>query len=471
MRRLRRTKILATVGPSSGTPERLAALFDAGVDAFRLNFSHGEHADHAAAHAAIRALEVTKGRPIAILADLQGPKHRLGVFKDGAVELEAGAMFRVDLDETPGDATRATLPHPEMFAAFEPGVQLLVDDGRMRFEVVRCGADFADLRSIVAGPLSNRKGVNLPGKILPVPALTDKDIIDLDFAMKLGVDWVAQSFVQGPEDVAELRRLVAGRAGVMAKIEKPSAVTRIEEILDHCDGIMVARGDLGVEAPPEDVPIMQKALVRIARYAGKPVVVATQMLDSMITRPAPTRAEATDVAGAVFDGADAVMLSGETAAGAYPLEAVQMMNRIIERTESADIYAEALTAMRHAPDATSADAITASARLTAETIQAAVVVSYTQSGSTALRMARERPIHHLLTMTPILERARRLSLVWGLHCVHTDGEPDTIEDMSERACRVAREEGFAEPGSRIVITAGLPFGTPGATNLLRIALA
>lgn len=470
MRRQRRTKILATVGPASRAPETLRALFLAGVDVFRLNFSHGVHADHAATHAAIRALEHETGRPIGVLADLQGPKHRLGVFADGSVTLAAGATFRVDLDAAPGDATRACLPHSEMFAAIEPGVLLLVDDGRMRFEVVESAPDHAVLKALVGGTLSDRKGVNLPGRVLPVPALTAKDLEDLTFALNLGVDWVAQSFVQAPEDVAELRRLAAGRAGVMAKIEKPSAFERIDEILDHCDGIMIARGDLGVEAPPEEVPIMQKALVRAARDAGKPVVVATQMLDSMITRPAPTRAEASDVATAVFDGADAVMLSGETAAGDYPLLAVEMMNRIIEHTENADIYEAALVAMRYAPDATSADAITGAARLAADTIKAAAVVSYTQSGSTALRIARERPIEPMLALTPILERARRLSLVWGLHCVHTDGEPDSIENMTERACNAAREEGFAERGSRVVITAGLPFGTPGATNVLRIAL-
>ena len=337
MRRHRRTKILATVGPASRSPEMLAALFDAGVDVFRLNFSHGVHADHAASHEAIRALEDAVGRPIAILADLQGPKHRLGVFAEDTVTLEKGDAITVDLDAAPGDARRVALPHPEIFAALEPGALILVDDGRMRFEVVEVGEASAVLKAQTAGSLSDRKGVNVPGRVLRVPALTDKDHADLNFALKLGVDWIAQSFVQAPEDVAELTRLVAGRAGVMAKIEKPSAYERIFEILDYCDGIMVARGDLGVEAPPEDVPIMQKTLVRAARDAGKPVVVATQMLDSMITRPAPTRAEASDVATAVFDGADAVMLSGETAAGSYPVDAAAMMNRILEHTEQSDI--------------------------------------------------------------------------------------------------------------------------------------
>jgi pyruvate kinase len=471
MRRQRRTKILATVGPASRSPNMLASLFQAGVDVFRLNFSHGVHEDHAAAYAAIRGLEARVDRPIGILADLQGPKHRIGVFKNGPVELEKGDEIRVDLDPAPGDKTRVSLPHPEIYAALEPGALLLVDDGRMRFEVVECDAQSAVLRALVTGVLSDRKGVNLPNRTLPVSALTDKDHADLNFALKLGVDWVAQSFVQAPQDVAELRRLVSGRAGVMAKIEKPAAYARIAEILDHCDGIMVARGDLGVEAPPEDVPIMQKKLVRAARDAGKPVVVATQMLESMIQRPAPTRAEASDVATAVFDGADAVMLSAETASGSYPVEAAEMMNRILEHTERADVYAAWLETVRDEPESTAADAITHAARLAADTIRAAVIVTYTHSGSTAIRMSRERPLTPLMALTPDVERARRLSLAWGLHCVRADDQPHSMEEMTEWACDFARREAFAAAGERVVITAGLPFGTAGTTNLLRIARA
>jgi pyruvate kinase len=471
MRRQRRTKILATIGPASRSPNMLSALFEAGVDAFRLNFSHGSHDDHAAAYAAIRGLETRVGRPIGVLADLQGPKHRVGAFKNGPVQMEKGQEIRFDLSPEPGDEKRVGLPHPEIFAAIGPGALLLVDDGRMRFEVVESGPDWAVVRAQVAGALSDRKGVNIPNRMLAVSALTPKDHADLNFALKLGADWIAQSFVQGPEDVAELRRLVQGRAGVMAKIEKPSAFTRIAEILDHCDGIMVARGDLGVEAPPEDVPIMQKTLVRAARDAGKPVVVATQMLDSMMSRPAPTRAEASDVATAVFDGADAVMLSGETAAGSYPLEAVEMMNRILEHTERADLYASWLDVGREEPEATASDAITHAARLAADTVKAAVIVTYTHSGSTAIRMSRERPFTPLLALTPSIERARRMSLAWGLHCVHTDDTPHSIEDVTEWAAEIAKREEFAAPGARLVITAGLPFGTPGTTNLLRIARA
>jgi pyruvate kinase len=471
MRRQRRTKIIATIGPASRSPNMIGALFEAGVDVFRLNFSHGAHDDHAAAYAAIRGLETRVDRPIGVLADLQGPKHRVGAFKNGPVQLDKGDEIRVDLDPAPGNEIRVGLPHPEIFAALEPGAVLLVDDGRLRFEVVACGADWATLKAQVAGTLSDRKGVNLPNRTLPVAALTDKDHADLNFALKLGVDWIAQSFVQSPQDVAELRRLVAGRAGVMAKIEKPAAYDRIDEIMDQCDGVMVARGDLGVEAPPEDVPIMQKTLVRAARDAGKPVVVATQMLDSMITRPAPTRAEASDVATAVFDGADAVMLSGETAAGSYPVESVEMMNRILEHTERADMYVLGLGAGRYEPESTASDAITNAARLAAETVRAAVIVTYTHSGSTAIRMSRERPVTPLMALTPSLERARRMSLAWGLHCVRTDDTPHSMEEMSEWACDYARREGFADSGQRIVITAGLPFGTPGTTNLLRIARA
>jgi pyruvate kinase len=471
MRRQRRTKILATIGPASRSPNMLSALFEAGVDVFRLNFSHGVHDDHAAAYGAIRDLERRVERPIGILADLQGPKHRVGVFKDGQVELEKGDMIRVDLDPAPGDKTRVSLPHPEIFAALEPGALLLVDDGRLRFRVVRCDSVSADLEALVPGVLSNRKGVNLPNRTLPVSALTEKDHVDLAFALKLGVDWVAQSFVQAPQDVAELRKLVQGRAGVMAKIEKPAAYQRIDEILDHCDGVMVARGDLGVEAPPEDVPIMQKKLVRKARDAGKPVVVATQMLDSMMTRPTPTRAEASDVATAVFDGADAVMLSGETASGQFPVEAAEMMNRILEHTERADTYSSWLGTMHNEPEATAADAITHSARLAAETVRAAVIVTYTHSGSTAIRMSRERPLTPLMALTPSLDRARRLSLAWGLHCVKTADTPHSMEDVVDWACDYARREKFAAGGERVVITAGLPFGKPGTTNLLRIARA
>jgi len=468
MRRQRRTKIVATLGPASGTAEMVDALFRAGADVFRLNFSHGTHDDHKRVYDIIRAVEADHGRPIAVLADLQGPKLRLGTFADGPITLEEGDPFRLDLDETPGDQTRAPLLHPEIFAAIEPGALLLVDDGKMRLRVERCDADHAETVAETAGTLSDRKGVNVPGTVLPISALTEKDRRDLTYALKLGADWVAQSFVQRPEDVAELRKLIGGKAAIMVKLEKPAAIDRLAEIIDLCDGMMVARGDLGVELPPEDVPVLQKEIVHRCRVAGKPVVVATQMLESMIHVPTPTRAEASDVATAVYDGADAVMLSAESAAGDYPVEAVAMMNRIVERVEHASNYRHLLQADHANPEATASDAITAAAHLVATTVSAVAIVTYTTSGSTALRASRERPPVDILGLTPNPATARRLVMAWGVHCIETE-DATGVTDMVGKACRLAKDEGFAAPGDILVITAGVPFGTPGATNLLRIA--
>jgi pyruvate kinase len=469
MRRQRSAKIVATLGPASGAPETIAALFAAGVDVFRLNFSHGERGDHEKRLKTIRALEHEVGRPIAIMADLQGPKLRLGTFAKGKVALKLGQGFRLDLAATPGDATRAPLPHPEIFAALAPGTEILLDDGRVRLHVEKHGKDFAETRVVAGSELSDRKGVNLPGVVLPLSALTSKDRSDLAFALDLGVDWIAQSFVQGPDDVAEAKKLVAGRAGVLVKLEKPAAVARLHEIVDLADAVMVARGDLGVEMPPEDVPPLQKEIVQVCRRAGKPVVVATQMLESMVNAAVPTRAEASDVATAIYEGADAVMLSAETASGSYPLEAVTMMDRIIRRVQADRLYSAGLHAeMLALPEHTSPDAISAAARQVAETVGAAAIVSYTTSGATALRAARERPAVPTLALTARLDTARRLAIVWGLHCVHT-ADVHRFGDMIQKATRMARREGFAEKGARIVITAGIPFGTPGATNVLHIA--
>ncbi len=471
MRRHRLTKIIATVGPACRSPDMLAALFEAGVDVFRLNFSHGSHEDHAEAHGWIRGLETQFARPVCILADLQGPKHRVGKFAEGSAPIEQGQTFVLDSDEAPGDSQRVKLPHPHLFEALEPGGVLLVDDGKLRFEIKEVGEGRAVLEAVVSGVISDRKGVNIPGRVIPGSALTEKDHKDLQFALELGVDWIAQSFVQTPADVAELRKLVAGRAGIMAKIEKPAAVDSFEAILDYCDGIMVARGDLGVECPLEDVPLIQKSLIRQCRLSGKPVVVATQMLDSMMTRPMPTRAEGSDVAGAVFDGADAVMLSGETAAGDYPVLAVEMMNKIVARTEGSDIYQDQLALWRPEHEANAADAVTAAARVAAETLNAKIIVTYTHSGSTALRMARERPGAPLMALTPSQERARRLCVVWGMHSEYAEQEPDGLQEMTEEACARAKSVGFAQPGDRIVVTAGYPFGVPGTTNIMRVAYA
>jgi pyruvate kinase len=456
MRRLRSAKIVATVGPATNSPEKLEALFRAGVDLFRLNFSHGTQEDHRAVYERIRSLEKGVGRPIGIMADLQGPKLRVGVFANKKVKLETGRSFRLDLDATPGDANRAPLPHPEIFAAIEPGTQLLLDDGNIRLTVERCGKDFAETTVVNGGEISDRKGVNVPNAVLPLSALTQKD----RFAL---------SFVQRPEDVAEARKLIAGRASVLVKLEKPSAITRLDEILDLAEAAMVARGDLGVEMPPEDVPPLQRQIIHACRLAGKPVIVATQMLESMVRNPVPTRAEASDVATAIYEGADAVMLSAETAAGLYPVEAVTMMDRIICRVQADPIYFPGLQAAgTAAAEQSPSDAISAAASQIAHTVGAAAILSYTTSGATALRMARERADRPILALTSNLRTARRLAIAWGLHCVHTH-DVRNFNEMVQHATSAARREGFADKGQRVVITAGVPFGTPGATNVLRVA--
>jgi pyruvate kinase len=468
MRRQRSAKIVATLGPASSSPERIRALFDAGVDVFRLNFSHGTHREHAARFTAIRRVEAEVGRPIGILADLQGPKLRLGTFAEGKIELCAGAHFRLDLDRDKGDATCASLPHPEIFEALEPGTELLLDDGKVRLRTESCGKGFAETLCLVGGTLSDRKGVNVPNAVLPLSAITEKDRADLAFALDRGADWIAFSFVQRPADVAEGRKLVAGRAGIMVKLEKPSAIRHLFEIIELADGLMVARGDLGVEMPPEDVPSLQKRIVHACRGAGKPVIVATQMLDSMILSPTPTRAEASDVATAVYEGADALMLSAETAVGQYSIEAVAMMNRIACRVQQDPLYYPGLGGIRIEHEHTGSDAISAAACQVAGMVGAAAIVSYTTSGATALRAARERPAAPLVVLTSSLETARRLALLWGAHCVHTS-DVENFGDMVEKAARIARREEIAQKGERIVVTAGVPFGTPGATNVLRIA--
>ena len=467
--RERKAKIVATLGPASSAPQTIRALFDAGADVFRLNFSHGKRNDHRAVHAAIREIEAVVGRPIGMLTDLQGPRLRIGVFEGGVVELQAGAKFRLDLDAAAGDRSRAPLPHPEVFAAIAPGMELLLDDGRIRLKVDSVVEDHAETTVAVGGRLSDRKGVNVPGAVLPLSALSDKDREDLEFALDLGVDWIGLSFVQRPEDVYAARDTIGGRAGIVAKIEKPAAIDRLNGIVEAADGIMVARGDLGVELPLEEVPGLQKRIIRAARRRGKPVIVATQMLESMVRASLPTRAEISDVASAVYEGVDAVMLSAESAIGDYPVEAVAMMDRIVRQVERDPLYEALMRTDTAGPDATAADAITAAARQVAETLNAAAVVTFTTSGSTTLRAARERPrVSAIIGLTTRIDTARRLALVWGVHCVEAEDAHDS-GDMVERACQVAREEGIAGDGDRLVITAGVPFGTPGMTNLLRIA--
>ena len=468
LRRRRRTKIVATLGPASSTPEVLSRLFYGGADVFRLNFSHGAHADHLARIAMIRALEEQSGRPIGILADVQGPKLRVGKFQGGRIALQTGQPFRLDLSPVPGDRNRVELPHPEIIGAAGIGTSLLLDDGKLRLRVTRVREDHLETEVVTGGSLSDRKGVNVPDVALPIPALTAKDRADLDFALAHGVDYIGLSFVQRAEDVAEAKAITAGRAWIMTKLEKPQALDNLDEILALSDAVMVARGDLGVELPPEEVPLAQKRIVRAARERGLPVVVATQMLESMITAPAPTRAEASDVATAVFDGADAVMLSAETAAGQYPYEAVNIMDRIIERVERDPGWRAITEASRPAPEPVSASAIAAASRQVAHTVKAAAIVAFTDGGSTALRVARERPDCPVLGVSTNLSTARRLAVVWGVHALVT---PDvhTMTEAVTRATRLARGEGVAAAGQEIVVAAGTPFGQPGTTNSLRVA--
>jgi pyruvate kinase len=468
MRRLRNVKIVATLGPASDSYEMIEALHKAGADVFRLNMSHGSHEEIREKHRIIREIETNLGSTIGILADLQGPKLRVGVFSGDSEQLIVGAKFRLDLDPTEGNASRVCLPHPEIFAALKPGASLLVNDGKIRLKVIDCGADFANCEVVIGGVISNRKGVNVPDVVLPLAALSDKDRADLEFVCELGVDWLALSFVQRPEDVTEARVLTKGRAALLSKIEKPSAVERFDDILAVSDGIMVARGDLGVELPVQNVPPIQKRLVRKCRAAAKPVIVATQMLESMIESPMPTRAEVSDVATAIYEGADAVMLSAESAAGDYPIEAVTTMDNVAKEVELDPTYREIIESSRKADRMTVADGIVAAAREIAETTDIKAICCFTQSGTTALLTARERPRVPVIALTPLVRTARRLALSWGTNCVIT-GDVDRFKKAVVSAVQAARSEGFAEEEDHIVVTAGVPFNVPGSTNILRVA--
>jgi pyruvate kinase len=467
--RNRQTKIVATLGPASNSQDMIRKLYHAGVDMFRLNFSHGDHKDHAERVQFIRTVEQETGRPIAILADMQGPKLRVGRFKDGKIDLTIGQKIRLDLDPELGDATRVNLPHPEVINTMPVGSFILLDDGKVRMEIVDRGDGFL-VGEIKAGRvLSNNKGFNVPGVVLPLDALTPKDKIDLEAALAMGVDWIAQSFVQKPEDVMEARKLIAGRAALMIKLEKPSALTYLDQMIAQADAVMLARGDLGVEIPPEEVPLAQKRVVRAVRDAGKPIVVATQMMESMIENPSPTRAEVNDVSTAIFDGTDAVMLSAETAAGQYPIEAVEMMDRICRSVEKDNLYRSLINADH--PDARkndAGDAITIAADQVAHDLQAACIVTYTTSGTTCLRAVRQRPAMKVACLTQKLSTARRLSVSYGVHAIVVD-EVTSFADAVKLAQQKIGAEGLAKKGERFVMTAGVPFGTPGSTNILRVA--
>lgn len=465
--RSRRVRILATLGPASNTPAMIEKLLRAGADAFRVNMSHGTQADRAKIISHIRSLEKSLGRPTTILVDLQGPKLRVGTFAEGAVTLKKGATFQLDLDKKAGDATRVCLPHREVFDALEVGSRLLLDDGKMVLRVTKISAEAITTKVEVGGTLSNHKGLNVPDVVVPMGAMTEKDRSDLAFALDQGVDWIALSFVQRPEDLAEARRMIGGKAALLAKIEKPAALERLEGILEMADAVMVARGDLGVELPPEAVPPAQKRIVEMARTLGKPVVVATQMLESMIKSPSPTRAEVSDVATAIYDGADAVMLSAESAAGDWPEEAVAMMDRIAISVEADRTYAARIHFTETKANPTTADALSEAAGEIVNTVSASAIICFTSSGSTARRVSRERPPVPLMVLTPKMATARQSGLLWGAHAVHTK-DVASFEEMVAKAKRMALRHGLASGGDRIVVMAGVPFGTPGSTNVLHV---
>lgn len=467
MRRNRKAKIAATIGPSSSTPEKIDSLLRAGVDVFRLNFSHGSHEDHAQRIQIIRSLEQKYNVPTTILIDLQGPKLRIGTFGEGYVFLKPDDIFTLDLIAQPGDSHRVNLPHPEIFAALVEGTILMLDDGKIRLEVLSCKYNLAKTRVINGGELSNRKGVNVPNVALPISAITKKDRADLDFALSQNIDWVALSFVQTPQDILEAREIIQSKAKIMAKLEKPLAIQHLETIIDFADGIMVARGDLGVELPIEEVPSIQKQIIRSCRKKGKPVIVATQMLDSMVFFPSPTRAEASDVATAIYDGVDVVMLSAESASGKHPIESVEMMQRIICHVEKDPLYLEMMNSQRPHPNETVADAIVTAARQVSQTIHVPTIVTFTETGSTTLRAARERPEAFILALTPNNTVARQLGLIWGVYALQTE-EVFSFSQMVETACEKALHEKFATIDEKIIVIAGVPFAKAGGTNILRI---
>jgi len=468
MRRQRRVKIVATLGPASAAPEMVERLFIAGVDVFRINMSHSTHDGSKTLYNTVRACAARHRHPIGILADLQGPKFRIGNFDTGRVQVKTGSIFKFDRDETLGTAERVYLPHPQIFEAIEPGHMLVLDDGKLRMRVIETSKVQIHAEVTTGGMLASRKGISMPDTLLPISPLTEKDKADLAHALKLGVDWVALSFVQRAEDIHEVRNLIGTRAAILAKIEKPSAVADLEDVIAASDAIMVARGDLGVEMPVEKVPGIQKKMTRMARAAGKPVIIATQMLESMISSPMPTRAEVSDVANAVFDGADAIMLSAESAVGQYPVEAIQMMDKIAFEVEHDPIYEAMLYATQTEPQPTGADAIAAAASAIADTVKLGAIVCYTATGSTVLRVTRERPGIPVIGLTPIESTARRLSLVWGVQTILT-GDPENLSHMVRKACRIAFEEGLVKAREGVLITAGIPLGSPGATNMIRIA--
>ena len=468
MLRKRNTKIIATLGPSSSSPLKIHSLFQAGADIFRLNFSHGTHSDHRKRVFHIRQYEKRLARPIAILGDLQGPKIRIGSFKNSSAFLKNNQKFELDLNPTPGDEKRVFLPHPEIYKSVKKNTRVLIDDGKLILNITKVSSDKITTEVINGGKISNMKGVNIPESFIKMSSLTKKDIKDLEFCLDLSLDYVALSFVQKAKDLIDLKKHIGNQTAIMAKFEKPLAIKRMEEILYHCDAAMVARGDLGVEMPPEEVPIIQKRIVQSCRDYGKPVVVATQMLDSMINSPSPTRAEASDVATAVFDAADSLMLSAETASGKFPVESVQIMDRIIRGVEYDSSYRQILESKKIKLEETTSDAISSAASQVVKTVLAKAIFTYTRSGATAKRAARERPTVPIIGLSPDRITARQLALIWGVHTIHAL-EPKSFSGMIENACELAKKEGIVKKGDYVVVTAGAPIGVSGSTNNLRIA--
>ena len=468
MLRKRNTKIIATLGPSSSSPLKIHSLFQAGADIFRLNFSHGTHSDHRKRVFHIRQYEKRLGRPIAILGDLQGPKIRIGTFKKKSITLVNNQKFELDLDPEPGNEKRVFLPHPEIFKSVKKNTKVLIDDGKILLNIIGVNSQKITTEVLNGGKISNMKGVNIPDTLIKMSSLTKKDIKDLEFCLDLSLDYVALSFVQKAKDLIDLKKHIGSQTGIMAKFEKPLAIKRMDEILFHCDAAMVARGDLGVEMPPEEVPIIQKRIVQSCRDFGKPVVVATQMLDSMINSPSPTRAEASDVATAVFDAADSLMLSAETASGKFPVQSVQIMDRIIRGVENDDSYRQILESKKITLEETTSDAISSAASQVVKTVLAKAIFTYTRSGATAKRAARERPTVPIIGLSPDRITARQLALIWGVHTIHAL-EPKSFSGMIENACDLAKKEGIVKRGDYVVVTAGAPIGVSGSTNNLRIA--
>jgi pyruvate kinase len=462
----RRTKIVATIGPATSSPQVLKELILAGATTLRLNFSHGTHDDHLTSIRLIRQISHELERPVGILQDLQGPKIRLGKFTDGAIVLKNGDPFVLTSRDIPGTQASSSVTYDKLAAEVPSGAVILLDDGKVEMvvESVDPSTESLNCRVVVGGKLSNSKGVNFPGVYLSIKAMTDKDRRDLMFGLDQGVDWVALSFVRNPEDILEIKELIANagkEVPVIAKIEKHEAIEQMEAVLSLCDGVMVARGDLGVELPAEDVPVLQKQLIATANRLGIPIITATQMLDSMVNNPRATRAEISDVANAIIDGTDAVMLSNETAVGEFPVEAVKMMAKIAVRTERERLGRRIEDSKKSIPNAISA----AVARI-AEQLDAAAIMTLTKTGSTARSISKFRPQQPILAITAHMDVARRLQMVWGVKPLLVLDLPTTGETF-QAAVKIARANQLLNEGDLVVLSSGTQ-GVAGSTDLIKV---